>query len=98
MTNDEKADLEGLVLSPGWLRLLEYARVEWRENYPAKMKLARMNAKKDGEDAGVAMDRVDAAADAVNALLSWPKERLAGMQARHVRDHAEPSMSRRGTL
>ena len=94
---DEHAELQSLVTSPGWLRVLEHARLEWKEGYPAKMKLARMNAKRDGEDAGVAMDRVDAASDAVNAILSWPQERLRTMAERHAREHAVPSESRRGT-
>ena len=95
--SDEKQELHDLVLSPGWLRLCEHARLEWRDGYPQKMKLARMNAKAEGEDAGVAMDKVDAASDAVNALLSWPKERIAAIESRHERDHAEPAISRRGS-
>ena len=88
---DEKAELEALVTSPGWLRVLEHARQEWKEDYPAKVKLAMQ-----GADPGIAWNRVDAASDAVNALLTWPKERLRVMAERQARE-AEPfSVSRRG--
>ena len=96
MTDDERGDWEGLIHSPGWLRLLEHARLEWKEDYPRKMKLARMEAKASGEDAGQAMDRVDAAQDAINQFLDWPKHRLGILEANKARNEMEPSVSRRG--
>ena len=95
MTDDERGDWEGLIHSPGWLRLLEHARLEWKEHYPQKLKLARSNAKAAGEDAGQAMDRVDAASDAINALLSYPGEKLKSME-RHKEDSEFVSQGRRG--
>lgn len=89
---DEKSELEQLVTSPGWLRVMEHARKEWKEDYPVKIKLAMTS----GTDATIAWNRVDAGSDAVNALLSWPSERLRTMAERLARDQAAPSVSRRG--
>lgn len=77
---DEKADLDNLLKAPGWLRLLEHARHEWVVGYPAKVKLAIQQARADGTDVASAVASVDAAADAINALVSWPGERVKFLQ------------------
>ncbi len=73
----ERDDLEQLLKAAGWLRLLEFARVEWRENYPVKIKQAIQQARDAGTDIGEAVSRIDYASDQINRLLSWPKERVA---------------------
>lgn len=79
MDTTEHADLENLLKSPGWLRVLERAREEWKDGYPAKIKLAIQEARDKGEDVASAVVKVDYASDEINRLLSWPKERLAQM-------------------
>lgn len=70
----ERDEWASLVTHPGYLRLLEHARQEWVVGYPAKIKLAiQRNA---GADVGAKVMAVDAAQDAVNALLSLPDDRI----------------------
>jgi hypothetical protein len=77
----EREDLDALVKSPGWLRLLERARKEWTEGYPAKIKLAIATAQHDRTDVASAVASVDVASDAINALLSWPSDRVRQLTA-----------------
>lgn len=93
MTN-EKDDLDSLLTSPGWLRVVNWARTEWADGYPAKVKMAIMKAKEQGSDIAAAVEAVDAAADAVNALLSWPSNRLRGYEM--AAELPEPTMTRGG--
>jgi hypothetical protein len=94
----EKDDLDNLLKSPGWLMLKDYARKEWRENYPAKVKMAIQHAKGDNLSLSAAVEAVDAASDAINALLSWPQERLQRLAQIVEAEHAVTGPSRRGTL
>jgi len=77
---NEKADLEQLLASGGWLRLVDRARVDWKDGYPAKIKYAIQEARKSGGDMGEAVGAVDYASDEINRLLSWPRERLAQIE------------------
>lgn len=77
---NEKSDLEQLLSSAGWLRVLERARVDWRDGYPAKIKQAIFDAKANRENIESAVASIEAASDAINQLLSWPKERLAQLE------------------
>ena len=73
MTN-EKDDLEQLLKSAGWLRFLEYARQHWNEQLPARLvAAAELGAH---EKASMEVLKMSYAASQINALLSWPKERL----------------------
>jgi hypothetical protein len=72
---NEKADLEQLLSSPGWLRY-EHALGEfWRTQWSAHVEAAA----NDREDAMALqkLRQVIAAQKAVTQALSWPKERLA---------------------
>ena len=75
--SNEKADLEQLIASAGWLRIVERARVEWKEGYPMKIKLAITEAREKGESVEAAVLKVDYANDQIAALVSYPKDRLA---------------------
>lgn len=77
---NEKADLEQLLASGGWLRLVERARVDWKDGYPAKIKLAISDARQKNADIAAAVGAVDYASDEINRLLSWPRERLAQIE------------------
>jgi hypothetical protein len=73
---DERADLDQLLQSPGWLRFLEYARQSWKDGLPSRITGAAELGATDAEK-GAAMLKVLYTAQEINALLSWPKERLA---------------------
>lgn len=93
----EREDLEALVASPGWLRLLEHARLAWTVNYPQKIKLAIMDATEKGQNVAEAVLRINAANDEVNAILSWPKQRVQSLLSQEAaRSHS--TVDRRGGL
>lgn len=69
---NEKADLEQLLASAGWLRFLEHARLQWKESLPDRLINAAELA-----DGAIEVKKVSYAALQINALLSFPKERLA---------------------
>lgn len=92
----EREHLEQLLTSPGWLLFTAYAKSEWGSTEMVrKMKKAATAT----DDPAQAVLRVDAAHDAVNDLLLWPRTRintLIGGEASRQRE-AE-SVTRRGTL
>lgn len=92
--NDEKIDLEQLLQSGGWLRVLDRARLDWKEGYPAKIKGAVQQARERGEDVGAAVAAVDYASDEINRLISWPSERLKAIE--RAKDQTVTSFSRGG--
>ena len=70
---DERVDL---LQHPGFLRLLAKARDEYDQGYGRRCKEAVNAAKQNGEDLYMAVEKVDFAVEQINALLSWPKERV----------------------
>ena len=97
----EREDYEQLLVSPGWMRFVAFARKQWgAEGYGVRVKQAIGDAKKDGIDLAEAVARVDAANEEINRLLSYPQTRAQALLAQeHTRKLAlEPPLSRRGTL
>ena len=95
MSDTEQEDLESLVKSPGWLTLMEHAKREWVTGYPLKVKTAIAEARATKHSAEVAVQCIDAASDAVNALLTWPTQRLQQLQHAQMK---RPSSYARGGL
>ena len=93
----EREDLEALLASPGWLRLLEYARQQWTVGNPQKIKLAIKDATASNQNVAEAVQRVDAANDEVNAILSWPKQRVQSLLT-YETANTWSALSRRGGL
>ena len=92
----ERDEWAALLTHPGYLRLLERARQEWVVGYPGKVKRAIHQAVTDQTDVGAAVLSVDAANEAVNALLSWPEARMQQLDLVAIRDTAKPSPARGG--
>jgi hypothetical protein len=96
----QREDLENLLKSPGWLLVVEQAREEWATGYPRKIKMAIQSARESGQDIAAAVSAIDVASDAVNALMSWPGERLKKLvmkdEAQAMTTTGWPDPSRRG--
>ena len=75
--SNEKTDLEQLLQSAGWLRLLELARQRWKEQLPGRLAAA---AELQPLNASTEVLKILYAANEINQLLSWPKERLAVLE------------------
>jgi ABC-type Fe2+-enterobactin transport system substrate-binding protein len=97
---NEREDLESLLKAPGWLRLINHSRKEWAgDGYAAKIKLAIRHATEKNENVAEAVQRVDAANDEVNAVLSWPKDRVQTLLTQEAqRQSSLVTLSRRGGL
>jgi hypothetical protein len=97
----EREDLEQLLVSAGWLRLLDHIKTQWGSAaFARRIKHAITDAMEKHEDPAQAALRVNAQHDAINALLLYPQERvsmLLGHEAVRKKEQ-EPTMSRRGTL
>jgi hypothetical protein len=78
---DEREDLEALLASPGWIRFHDYVKAQWAVGYPARIKMAIKDAQEKNTNVAEAVHRIDAANDEVNAMLSWPKQRLQSLEA-----------------
>lgn len=90
--------MEALLACPGWLRFLTYARAEWAgDGYARKIKLAIKAAAEKGLNVAEAVQRVDAANDEINALLSYPKDRAASLLTQEQTRLQPPSLSRGGS-
>jgi hypothetical protein len=95
MSDTERDHLEGLLTHPGWLLLKEKARREWgAEGYGQKVRSQIGMANRD--EIVPALKAIDVAATEINALLSWPKERLKHLTA--TPEHAESESLRRGPV
>jgi len=70
--SNEQADLEQLIASAGWLRFLEHARQHWSVCLPDRLMAAAELPSGDLE-----VKKVSYTAKQINALLTYPKERLA---------------------
>ena len=92
----ETEEIASLLTHPGYLRLLERARAEWVVGYPGKVKLAVQKALEGEKDVGAFVLAVDAACDAVNAMLSWPEHRRRELEAQASKAAQPPSLSRSG--
>jgi hypothetical protein len=92
----ERDEWASLVTHPGYLRLLEVARLEWVVGYPAKIKRAIADARAANQDIGAAVAEIDSANNAINALLSWPDARIAQLDAQKERESRPASLSRGG--
>jgi hypothetical protein len=97
---NEREDLESLLKAPGWLRLIQHSRKEWAgDGYAAKIKLAIKDAMEKNQNVAEAVQRVDAANDQINAVLSWPKDRVATLLSQETqRSSSMTTMNRRGGL
>jgi hypothetical protein len=98
---NEREDLESLLKAPGWLRLIQHSRRTWAgDGYAAKIKLAIRHATERNENVAEAVQRVDAANDEVNAILSWPKARVQSLTSQEAQRklEAQPLVGRRGAL
>lgn len=92
----ELDDLTKLLKSPGWLRLGEFARSQWTDQLGRHVSQAS-----DDRDDLVALNKlrqVVAAQKAIEALLSWPAERIARLEQVVAQERAPMSLSRRGGL
>lgn len=102
MSDDkEREDYDALLKAPGWLRLLNMARQAYGgDGYGRKVKEAIAEARAKQADVEVAVEKVDAASDAVNWIVSYPQNRLRQLTdaaaARHLETH--PPVTRRGSL
>lgn len=97
----EREALEQLISCPGWHVFINHVKAEWGAiEVVQKIKRAITDAKERKEDVSEAVLRVNAAHDAVNALMLWPRTRaqtLTGNEAARQRE-LDPPLSRRGTL
>lgn len=96
----DREDLEQLVTSPGWLRLMAFAKKQWGpEGYGVRVKQAIAHAIAQKDDIAHAVQRVDAANDEINRLLSWPQERIRELLAQEQvrKQQLDPPLSRRGS-
>lgn len=92
----ELEDLTNLLKSPGWLRVGEYVRQVYNDQIGRHVAQAS-----DDRDDVVALNKlrqVVAAHKAVEQLLAWPAERIQKLEEATAREHAAPSLSRRGGL
>lgn len=96
MTEEQQA-IEGLLSHPGWLLFRAFCRGRWgAEGYGRQLKIAVSTAIKDNASADAAIKAVDFANDEINALLSWPEQRLKVLAESVAREQGEPLLSRRG--
>ena len=92
----EREELDALVRSPGWAWLVAEAQRRWSgHGYVAALKHALADAKARQADLSEVLERLDAAQDAVNAILSWPTDRIATL-SRHEDRRREPVALSRG--
>lgn len=92
----EHEDLTNLLKSPGWLRVGEYARHHITDNLTRHIAQAA-----DDRDDVMALNKlrqVIAAQKAIEALLSWPGERIQHLEQSIATERAVPTLSRRGGL
>ena len=95
----EREHLQQLQTSPGWLLFVAYARQEWGSaEFTRKMKRAIADATANKEDPAQAVLRVNAAHDAVNDLLLYPRNRVGMLLNAEESRKREDSVSRRGAL
>lgn len=95
--NQERDDLENLLKSAGWHRLVTWAEEEWTAQLTGHLR----SAANDTNDllALQKIRQVIAAKEAVQRFLERPKERLAQLALKEtVAQPAELTYSRRGTL
>ena len=77
--NSELEDLEALLASPGWARLVGFVNREWSsEQYRARVQQAlnTISAPDKANDAAVLIMRLEDTAKAVDNVLAWPGFRI----------------------
>jgi hypothetical protein len=97
----EREELESLLASPGWHRLMSYAKRSYAgDAYALRIKQAIKHALDTQKDVSAAVQVVDAESTAIDALVSWPVMRVRDLlmqeQQREAVNHPHPS--RRGGL
>lgn len=84
MSNDnELEDLEALLASPGWARLVAFANREWSsEQYRARVQraLETVPSPDKSGDAAILIMRLEDTAKAVDNVLAWPGFRLSQLR------------------
>ena len=96
--NETLEVLEGLVTHPGWQVFVQHVGLEWGPKaYAARLKAAVSEARVHHTDASAAIERVDAANDAVAEVMQWPGQEVARL-TRQQEEPAMASQSRRGRL
>ena len=99
MSESEAGDLEQLVGSPGWQRVVRFVREEWDSGLETHLGQAAND--RDDLMALQKLRQVLAAKRAVERMIAWPTERLATLQretqAAHERE-SDRHPSRRGSL
>ena len=83
MDSNELEDLEALLASPGWARLVAFANREWSsEQYRARVQRALdtiPSPDKAGE-AAVLIMRLEDTAKAVDNMINWPAFRIGQLR------------------
>lgn len=95
MTTDEREDWDALTKTPGWQRLVAFAKSQWAG---AAYKQKVSAAVRENNLAQVAT--VDTVADEINILLTYPLERMKELDKVREREQVSrvKSPSRRGSL
>jgi hypothetical protein len=76
---NELEDLEALLASPGWGRLVAFANLEWSsEQYRSRVQqaLKTISAPDKANDAAILIMRLEDTAKAVDNVLAWPQFRI----------------------
>jgi hypothetical protein len=94
VTDTERDDLDNLLKSNGWLRFLAQCKKEWGPTPYA----ARLEQAVTGEDAHARLQALIASHRAINALLTWPSERIKQLDEKVARESMPPMLSRGGSL
>ena len=89
--SDERDDLDMLIRCAGWQRLVARAKQEWG---PAPYALALEQAS-EMPNAAAEFHALKKTQRAINALLSWPNERIAQV-SKQVEQAAQPADLTRG--
>lgn len=95
MTTSEKEDLEQLTTHPGWHRFLGYVKTQWGPVAYARQLEQAARALKE-KPTGV--EEVITAHTEINALLSWPSDRLRALEQQATKANEPATFSRRGAL
>lgn len=90
----EATELEDLMKSPGWLRVLQRARQEWGPKAYAQM----LEHAIDATDPSGEMRSLKRAQHAVDAILSWPDSRHKELMKQDATERQPEDHSRRGPL
>lgn len=96
MSDNEQADFENLIKSPGWQRVCEYATAQWTHGIAQHISAAVND--RDDSIALQKMRQVIAAKSAVEQLIAFPDERLRLFASKAATTAIPKTHSRRGGL